>query len=50
MGEPSFGVFQLLVTNELCFIILVAWSFCVPLEIAWRAKFGTRAIGCRPLD
>jgi len=26
------------------------WSFCVPLEIAWRAKCGTRAVGCRPLD
>jgi len=21
----------------------------VPLEIAWRAKCGTRAVGCRPL-
>jgi len=21
----------------------------MPLEIVWRAKFGTRAVGCRPL-
>jgi len=29
--------------------IYETWSFCVPLEIAWCAKCGTRVLGCRPL-
>ena len=30
-------------------LIRKTWSFCEPLEIAWPAKCGTRAVGCRPL-
>jgi len=30
-------------------LICKTWSFCVPMEIAWRAKCVTRAVGCRPL-
>jgi len=30
-------------------LIRKTWSFCVPLEIIWRAKCDTRAVGCGPL-
>jgi len=35
---------NIIITKSIC----KTWSFCVPLEVAWRAKCGTRAVGCRP--
>ena len=31
-------------------LVCKPWSSCLLLKIAWRAKCGTRAVGCRPLD
>ena len=38
------SVWIIIITKSTC----KTWSFCVPLEIDWRAKCGTRAVGCRP--
>ena len=35
---------NIIITKSIC----KTWSFCVPLEVAWRAKCGTRAVSADP--